>query len=562
MIGLVLVTHGRLAQEFIVAMEHVVGPQERVLGVCIDADDDMEARREDIAAAIAEVDQGDGVIILTDLFGGTPSNLAISLMKSERIEVIAGINLPMLIRLEGARKTMEVRAAVAAARDAGRKYISVASEVLGETSRLSRLIRLVSPSTSDATEYIYARPSRAAATAGADLHRLARPFQPDQHRQIDSGDHLDPLRLHQGNGQVGGCAAEQVGQDDDAVALVDLGDRRGNVFAPRLHVVVCVDADAKDPLLRPYDMLHGHDELLREPSMRHQHQTDHLLTLDQLADRAPCRLPGTSLDVVTRGEGEVTMFDRGRKTGLAQPCGNTVGNVHRTVAPAGAAEGDCHIGFSLRAVAGEEGEQQILDFAQRRIIGFVARDIVANSAVQPGQRAQILLPVRIAKKAHVEHQIGIARHAPGETEGKHAQRRCVLAGAEPRPDLLAKRVGIAVGGVDHMIRPPPKRGHQLALSGDAIRGGAVGGKRMPPPSLGIAAHQFGACAIQVQRLDRIIMALGQRLDLLDDLARIKAPGAAVQRDCERPLVGAPTGRRRPQQMAEQRQRQVLNHLPA
>jgi PTS system mannose-specific IIA component len=134
MIGLVLVTHGQLAREFIVAMEHVVGPQERVVPVCIGPEDDMEARREDIAEAIARVDTGRGVIILTDLFGGTPSNLAISLMKSDQIEVIAGINLPMLIRLEGARKTMDVRAAVGAARDAGRKYISVASEVLGETT--------------------------------------------------------------------------------------------------------------------------------------------------------------------------------------------------------------------------------------------------------------------------------------------------------------------------------------------------------------------------------------------------------------------------------------------
>ena len=134
MIGLVLVTHGRLAAEFITAMEHVVGPQEAVEGICIDADDDMEARRADIAAAIGRVDSGKGVIILTDLFGGTPSNLAISLMKSEDIEVIAGVNLPMLIRLKGARKVMSVRAAVAAAREAGRKYISVASEILGEAA--------------------------------------------------------------------------------------------------------------------------------------------------------------------------------------------------------------------------------------------------------------------------------------------------------------------------------------------------------------------------------------------------------------------------------------------
>jgi PTS system mannose-specific IIA component len=134
MIGLVLVTHGRLAVEFIVAMEHVVGPQERIEPICIGPDDDMEVRRQDIAAAIAKVDEGNGVIILTDLFGGTPSNLAISLMKSDKIEVIAGVNLPMLIRLEGARKTMEVKAAVAAAREAGRKYISVASEILGEAA--------------------------------------------------------------------------------------------------------------------------------------------------------------------------------------------------------------------------------------------------------------------------------------------------------------------------------------------------------------------------------------------------------------------------------------------
>ena len=134
MIGLVLVTHGRLASEFIVAMEHVVGPQERIQAICIGPDDDMEERRGQIAEAIKAVDGGAGVIILTDLFGGTPSNLAISLMKSDKIEVIAGVNLPMLIRLEGARKSMDVRAAVAAAREAGRKYISVASEILGEAA--------------------------------------------------------------------------------------------------------------------------------------------------------------------------------------------------------------------------------------------------------------------------------------------------------------------------------------------------------------------------------------------------------------------------------------------
>ncbi|TKD50822.1 PTS sugar transporter subunit IIA [Sphingomonas baiyangensis] len=134
MIGLVLVTHGRLAEEFVVAMEHVVGRQDAIATIAIGPDDDMEERRGDIARAVADVDAGRGVIVLTDLFGGTPSNLAISLMETGRIEVIAGINLPMLIRLGGARKAMKVTEAVAAAREAGRKYITVASEVLGEAA--------------------------------------------------------------------------------------------------------------------------------------------------------------------------------------------------------------------------------------------------------------------------------------------------------------------------------------------------------------------------------------------------------------------------------------------
>lgn len=134
MIGLVLVTHGSLATEFVVAMEHVVGPQQQIATICIGPEDDMELRRADIAAAVARVNDGAGVILLTDLFGGTPSNLAISLLKAGEIEVIAGVNLPMLIRLESARKVMDVRAAVAAAREAGQKYISVASELLGSTT--------------------------------------------------------------------------------------------------------------------------------------------------------------------------------------------------------------------------------------------------------------------------------------------------------------------------------------------------------------------------------------------------------------------------------------------
>lgn len=132
MIGIILVTHGRLAEEFVNAMEHVVGEQSDVATVCIGPQDDMEARRDEIAKAIKQVDSGKGVVILTDLFGGTPSNLAISLLQRDKTEVIAGINLPMLIRLAGARKEMDLQAVAAAARDAGRNYITIASEFLGQ----------------------------------------------------------------------------------------------------------------------------------------------------------------------------------------------------------------------------------------------------------------------------------------------------------------------------------------------------------------------------------------------------------------------------------------------
>jgi mannose PTS system EIIA component len=132
MIGMILVTHGNLAEEFVNAMQHVVGRQDAVATVCIGPNDDMERRRREIALAIRQVDSGEGAIILTDLFGGTPSNLAISLMQAGKVEVIAGINLPMLIRLAKARECMPVREAAIAARDAGRNYITMASEYLGQ----------------------------------------------------------------------------------------------------------------------------------------------------------------------------------------------------------------------------------------------------------------------------------------------------------------------------------------------------------------------------------------------------------------------------------------------
>lgn len=135
MIGLILVTHGNLADEFVNAMVHVVGKQDAIATICIGPHDDMEERRGQIAQAIETVNSGSGVIILTDLFGGTPSNLAISLLDAGKVEVIAGINLPMLIRLAGARDKSDMKTTVTAARDAGRNYITVASEFLGHDAQ-------------------------------------------------------------------------------------------------------------------------------------------------------------------------------------------------------------------------------------------------------------------------------------------------------------------------------------------------------------------------------------------------------------------------------------------
>jgi PTS system mannose-specific IIA component len=132
MIGLVIVTHGQLAESFRTAVEHVVGQQQSIVTICIEPQDNMEQRREDIVAAIDQVSKGKGVVVLTDMFGGTPSNLAISIMSQKNIEVLAGVNLPMLVKLVSVRDKVPMADAVEQAREAGRKYINVASQLLGE----------------------------------------------------------------------------------------------------------------------------------------------------------------------------------------------------------------------------------------------------------------------------------------------------------------------------------------------------------------------------------------------------------------------------------------------
>ncbi|NQV84076.1 MAG: PTS sugar transporter subunit IIA [Rhodospirillales bacterium] len=132
MIGMVLVTHGRLAEELVAALEHVVGEQPNVISVCIGPDDDMEQRRAEILDSAAKADEGDGVVLLTDMFGGTPSNLAISVMDKANVEIIAGVNLPMLIKLASVRKTESLAEAIESAQQAGRKYINIASKLLSQ----------------------------------------------------------------------------------------------------------------------------------------------------------------------------------------------------------------------------------------------------------------------------------------------------------------------------------------------------------------------------------------------------------------------------------------------
>ena len=132
MIGMVLVTHGRLAAEFVAALEHIVGPQQAIAAICIGPDDDMEQRRREILESVARVENGDGVVLLTDMFGGTPSNLAISIIDKAKVEVIAGVNLPMLIKLARIRGEERLADAVAQAQEAGRKYINVASQLLAD----------------------------------------------------------------------------------------------------------------------------------------------------------------------------------------------------------------------------------------------------------------------------------------------------------------------------------------------------------------------------------------------------------------------------------------------
>ena len=128
MIGIVIVAHGGLAPEYLKAVEHVVGPMENAKAITIGPDDTRASKQQDINTAVASVDTGDGVVVITDMFGGTPSNLAMGACERSDRKVLYGVNLPLMVKLAKARnKPLDV--AVACAVDAGRKYINCADQV-------------------------------------------------------------------------------------------------------------------------------------------------------------------------------------------------------------------------------------------------------------------------------------------------------------------------------------------------------------------------------------------------------------------------------------------------
>jgi PTS system mannose-specific IIA component len=135
MIGIIIITHGNLAKEFILALEHIIGPQKNIKPFSINPDDDIEESRKRLINDVKAIDEGQGVAIFTDMFGGTPSNLAISLLKESKIEVVAGINLPMLIKFAKIRETAKLKDAILQAQESGRTYINVASELLANKER-------------------------------------------------------------------------------------------------------------------------------------------------------------------------------------------------------------------------------------------------------------------------------------------------------------------------------------------------------------------------------------------------------------------------------------------
>ena len=135
MIGIIIVTHGNLALELKSAMEHILGVQKNIEIICISSDDDLDERKNDIEGSIKKIDNNNGIVMLTDMFGGTPSNLAISFLKTGKIEIISGVNLPMLVKLIGLRDSNDLNGVAQETKNSAQKYISIASEILSENNK-------------------------------------------------------------------------------------------------------------------------------------------------------------------------------------------------------------------------------------------------------------------------------------------------------------------------------------------------------------------------------------------------------------------------------------------
>jgi len=134
MVGIVLVTHPHLGEEFIRSAEMICGKMPRVLTISIDTRKEVEELRRGIAEAIKKVDEGDGVLILTDMFGGTPSNMSLAFLQEGRVEVLSGLNLPMMIKLSNCREGRSLKELAKMVKEAGQKNINLASEILQKRS--------------------------------------------------------------------------------------------------------------------------------------------------------------------------------------------------------------------------------------------------------------------------------------------------------------------------------------------------------------------------------------------------------------------------------------------
>jgi hypothetical protein len=246
----------------------------------------------------------------------------------------------------------------------------------------------------------------------------------------------------------------------------------------------------------------------------------------------------------------------------AQPRRNAFGDMDRAVAPAGTADCDGDIAFAFDAIARERGQQELLYLFDHGGIGRVRRNIGRNRGVLTRLRAQFGHPMRVLQKAHVEHQIGVARQPAGKAKTHDGQHRfAAIANRKALPYLVLKIIRGIVSGIDHMLGPAPQRFEHFALAGDAVGHRPVIGERVPSPVFGKAAFQFGARAIEKQHR-HITRLFGAHLfQLFDQSLRAETARSGVDADRQR-AAGIPPPVRRQEQIVEERNGQIVDNLPA